>query len=109
LTSMNRAALASLFKRFDEFVAGDHDDEDIDVEIAELQSKLWDATALVECIYVDFTIPIEKGFNDLEEIRFARLRDEQRSAVIFRMDELREELESCLARDEDLRARLPGS
>lgn len=106
---MNRDALASLFKRFDDFVTGDHDDEDIDSEIADLQWKLWDAAALVECIYVDFTVPIEKAHNDLEEIRFARLRSEQRPAVIFRLDELRAELESCLARDEELRAQPPGS
>jgi hypothetical protein len=109
MTSANRAALASLFKRFDDFMVGDDDDEDIDSEIEELQWKLGATLVLLEGNYVDFVIPIEKAENDLEEIRFARLRDEQRAATIFRLDELREELESGLARDEELGARPPGS
>jgi hypothetical protein len=109
MTSANRAALASLFKTIENFVSSDRGSEEIDNDIAEVQWKLDVTVDLLERGFVDLATPIRVAEADLEEIRFARLREEQRPAAILRLDELRGELESQLAKDEELRAQPPRS
>lgn len=109
MTSANRTALESLFRSIDDFTASDGGNEEIDNEIADVQWKLDVTVDLLERGLVDLATPIRVAEADLEEIRFARLRDEQRHAAILRLDELRGELESRLAKDEELRAQPPRS
>lgn len=87
---MSRPILEDVLQVIDSFVGGLGD-------IADLQSRLEaDASALDRSF--DRVIRELRSLDaDLEEIRFGRLRDEQRSAAILRLDPVRESLLAALA------------
>lgn len=87
---MSRSILEDALEAIDSFVSGLGD-------IADLQSRLEaDASALdrsFDCVIRE----LRSLDSDLEEIRFARLRDEQRPAAILRLDPVRESVVAALA------------
>jgi hypothetical protein len=87
---LSRPILEDVLQVIDSFVGGLGD-------IADLQSRLEaDASALDRSF--DRVIRELRSLDaDLEEIRFGRLRDEQRSAAILRLDPVRESLLAALA------------
>jgi hypothetical protein len=89
MTETNRAVVASLLEAIDNFMTGD-------LGIEEIQGKLQVGVGLLERGSVDLAAPIRLAEADLEEIQFTMLQDEQRPAAVFRLDSLREELESAL-------------
>lgn len=87
---MSRPILEDVLQAIDSFVGGLGD-------IADLQSHLEaDASALDRSF--DRVIGELRSLDaDLEEIRFARLRDDQRPAAILRLDPVRESVLAALA------------
>lgn len=87
---MSRSILEDVLQAIDSFAGGLGD-------IADLQSRL-EADALALDRSFDRVIRELRSLDaDLEEIRFARLRDEQRPAAILRLDPVRESVLAALA------------
>lgn len=89
MTQTNRAVVASLLAAIDDFMTGG-------LGIEEIQGRLQVGLGLLERGSVDFAAAIRLAEADLEGIQFTMLLDEQRPAAVFRLDSLREELESGL-------------
>jgi hypothetical protein len=86
---LSRAVLEDALRAIDDFIGGVG-------EIADLQARLEaDASALDRSF--DSVIKELRSLDaDLEEIRFARLLDEQRPAAIFRLESARESVAIAL-------------
>jgi hypothetical protein len=89
MTETNHAIIASLIDSIDQFEAGD-------LGITEVQELLQMSFDLLERGPQDFASAIRLAEADLEEIQFTMLLDEQRPAAVFRLDSLREALQSGL-------------
>lgn len=85
MTAGNRRTLESLVHAIDEFVAGRSD-------LEEIQQQLQSSELLLERGSMNCAEDIRLAEADLEEIRFARILGEQRSAAVFRLDALRDVL-----------------
>lgn len=64
-----------------------------DLDLDGVQAALQSALSLVERDGTATAEVIRQAEADVEEVRFTRLRDEQRPAVVFRLDRMLEELE----------------
>ncbi len=82
MTGQNRQVLTALRASIDAFTRGE-------ISLEDVQSRLQSSLDLLESgnPLVPEAIRIAEG--DLEEIRFARLLDEQRPAAVLRLDDLR--------------------
>ena len=86
---MSRSILEDTLKAIDSFVSGLGD-------VADLQARIeGDASALDTSF--DCVIRQLHSLDSLEEIRFARLRHDQRPAAILRLDPVRESVLAALA------------
>jgi hypothetical protein len=91
---LSRAILENIIGTIDGFISGQ-------CEIAELQGRLEaDASALGRSHY-ELVNELQRLDADLEEIRFARLRDEQRPAAVLRLDPVRESALEALGKCND--------
>jgi len=64
-----------------EFIVGE-------LDLEEIQSALQSASGLLENDGSEVVEAVRLAEADVEEIRFTRLLEEQRSAVVFRLDQL---------------------
>ena len=64
-----------------EFIVGE-------LDLEEIQSALQSASGLLENDGSEIVEAVRLAEADVEEIRFTRLLEEQRSAVVFRLDQL---------------------
>lgn len=64
-----------------------------DLDLDGVQAALQSALSLIERDGTATAEVIRQAEADVEEVRFTRLRDEQRPAVVFRLDRMLEELE----------------
>lgn len=87
---MSRSILEDALQAIDSFVGGLGD-------IAELQSRLEADASALDRSFNDVIRELHSLDADLEEIRFARLRDEQRPAAILRLDPVRKSVVAALA------------
>lgn len=85
LSAQNQRVLDSLRASVTGFAAGD-------LDLDEIQAALQSRFGLLENdgTYVADLVRLAEA--DIEEIRFTRILDEQRPAVLFRLDKLLEEL-----------------
>lgn len=91
---MSRPILEDALQAIDSFVSGLGD-------IADLQSRLEADASALDTSFDYVTRELRGLDSDLEEIRFARLLDEQRPAAILRLDPVRESLLAALAEIEE--------
>ncbi len=77
----NRALLSGLRASVQEFIVGE-------LDLDEIQSALQSAFGLLENDGSEVAEAVRLAEADVEEIRFTRVLDEQRSAVVFRLDQL---------------------
>ena len=59
-----------------------------ELDLEEIQSALQSASGLLENDGSEVVEAVRLAEADVEEIRFTRLLEEQRSAVVFRLDQL---------------------
>jgi hypothetical protein len=85
MNAHNRDAVTRLVGVIDRFTSDG-------VELDEMQSQLKSTLALLERDGSTASEAIRLAEADVEEIRFARLLDEQRPAAVFRLDQLRDAL-----------------
>jgi hypothetical protein len=90
---LSRGILSSILAAIDGFVSGDGN-------IAELQSQLEANSSALDRTYEPLTREINALDADLEEIQFTMLSDEQRPAVILKLESIREAVISALDRCE---------
>jgi hypothetical protein len=92
MNAHNRGVVTRLAGKIDAFTSGK-------IELDEMQSQLQAALTLFERDGSTACEAVRLAEADVEEIRFTMLLDEQRSAAVFRLDELRETLtaELCVA------------
>jgi hypothetical protein len=77
----NRDVLGGLRASVQEFIVGE-------LDLEEIQSALQSASGLLENDGSEVVEAVRLAEADVEEIRFTRLFEEQRSAVVFRLDQL---------------------
>jgi len=77
----NRDVLGGLRASVQEFIVGE-------LDLEEIQSALQSALGLLENDRSEVVEAVRLAEADVEEILFTRLLDEQRSAVVFRLDQL---------------------
>jgi hypothetical protein len=85
LSDYNQRVLDRLRESFSAFVAGK-------LDLDEIQAALQSTLGLLENDRSGVAELVRLAEADVEEIRFTRLLDEQRPAVIFRVDELLDNL-----------------
>lgn len=90
MNSYNRRLAENLVEALDHFVAGG-------LDLDEIQCQLQTAVQLFENEPDAPVRATDLAEEDLEDISVARLAEEQRSAAIFRLDELRVILVGALA------------
>ena len=91
---MSRAVLQNVLTAIDNFVGGFGD-------IADLQSALQANASALDRSFAGVIRELRSLDADLEEIRFARLRDEQRPAAVLRLDPVRESVVAALDKCEN--------
>ena len=77
----NRDVLGGLRASVQEFIVGE-------LDLEEIQSALQSASGRLEDDGSEVVEAVRLAAADVEEILFTRLLDEQRSAVVFRLDQL---------------------
>lgn len=81
--------LENVLSAIDSFVSGIGD-------IADLQARLQADASALDRRFDSVIRELQSLDADLEEIRFARLRDEQRTAAVLRLDAVRESVTAAL-------------
>jgi len=89
MTQTNRTVVSALLDAIDGFVAGE-------LDIPDIQARLQSGLGLLERGLGDVSSVIRFAAADLEEIQFTMVLDEQRPAVVFRLNSLRGQLAAAL-------------
>ena len=89
VSSYNQSVLTRIHEAVTAFASGE-------LDLDQIQSTLQSSVGLLENDGSGVTDLVRLAEADIEEIRFTRLIDEQRPAVIFRLDELLEALAGAL-------------
>jgi hypothetical protein len=85
MNANNQQIISRLVAELDRFVRGD-------VDLEGVQATLQSMSTLLEQDESGVGKAVRSAESDIEEIRFTKLRDEQRAAAIFRLDDLRDQL-----------------
>ena len=85
MNEYNKRVVARLMQAIDAFMADT-------IGLDEVQSHLQSSVNLLEADTRGTRELVRTAEADIEELRFTRLRDEQRPAAVFRLDTLRESL-----------------
>jgi hypothetical protein len=91
MNAHNRGVVTRIIRDIDRFAGGD-------IGLDEIHSSLQMALPLFERDGSKVSEAVQLAEADVEEIRFTKLLDEQRPAVVFRLDRLRETLAAGLGR-----------
>jgi hypothetical protein len=86
---LSRAVLEDALSAIDEYIGGGGD-------IGDLQARLAADASALDRTYSGVVDELRGLDADLEEIRFARLLDEQRPAAVFRLESARESVAAAL-------------